>query len=101
MKRPIFTLAAVLSLGLGLGVNTAVFTLLNAFAFRPLPVPSPQQLVRIGSLENNGTTMPLPGPVLADLRKEPGLLGVCGFTAGDAVVEIDGNSSAVDALFYR
>lgn len=94
-KQPVFTLAAVVSLGLGLGVNTAVFTLLNALAFRPLPVPHPQQLVRIGSLKNNGLTTPIPGPVLEDLRKDPGLQGVCGFTAGDAIVEIDGHSSAL------
>ncbi|MDQ2842885.1 MAG: permease prefix domain 1-containing protein [Acidobacteriota bacterium] len=94
-KQPVFTLAAVISLGLGLGVNTAVFTLLNALVLRPLPIPNPQELVRIGSLGNNRMTMPLPGPMLVDLRKEPALGGVCGFTAGDAIVEIDGNSSAL------
>ncbi len=94
-KQPLFSLAAVVSLGLGLGVNTAVFTLLNALLFRPLPIPYPQQLVRIGSLENNGMITPLPSPMLTDLRKNSALSGVCGFTAGDAIVETDGNSSAM------
>jgi predicted permease len=95
VKQPVFTLAAVVSLGLGLGVNTAVFTLLNALIFRPLAVPNPQELVRIGSLENNGMTTPLPGPMLSELRKESGVRGVCGFTAGDSIVEIAGGSSVL------
>jgi len=94
-KQPLFTFTAVLSFALGLGVNTAVFALLNALAFRPLPVPNPEQLVRIGSLKNDGMIMRLPGPMLPLLRKEPGLLGICGFGATDAIVEIDHRSTAL------
>ena len=94
-KSPVFAISAIFSLALGIGANTAVFGLLNALTFRPLPVEAPQRLVRIGSLENNGMTMPVPGPVLDALRKEPLLQGVCGFNAGDAIVEIDGRSSAL------
>ena len=95
VKQPVLTLAAVASLGLGLGVNIAVFTLLNVLIFRPLAVSNPQELVRIGSLENNGMIMPIPGPMLSELRKESGVRGLCGFTAGDAIVQIDGASSAL------
>jgi predicted permease len=44
-KNPAFTLAAVLSLALGIGANTAIFTLLDAVVFKPLPVPAPSELV--------------------------------------------------------
>jgi predicted permease len=94
-KNPVFMISAVLSLAVGIGANTAVFSLLNALAFRPLPVEAPQQLVRIGSLENNGMTMPLPSPALEELRRNPLLQGVCGFTAGDAIVKANGSSSAL------
>lgn len=47
-RRPLFTAAVVLSLGLGIGANTAIFSLLNAVALRPLPVEQPEGLWKIG-----------------------------------------------------
>ena len=46
---PAVTLAAVFTLALGIGACTAIFTVANALALRPLPVPDPQQLVTIPS----------------------------------------------------
>jgi hypothetical protein len=51
---PVFTLTAVLSLALGIGANTAVFTLLRASLWRPLPASHPEQIVQgFGSVEAN------------------------------------------------
>src|SRR5215208_5363852 len=46
-KTPGFTLVAVLSLALGIGANTAIFSVISAFMFAPLPVEEPKQLVSI------------------------------------------------------
>jgi predicted permease len=42
-----FTLVAVLSLALGIGVNTAVFSVVNTFLFRPLPMSDAERVVML------------------------------------------------------
>ena len=46
-RTPGFAIAAIVTLALGIGANTAIFTLLDAVMFKPLNVPSPQDLVTL------------------------------------------------------
>jgi len=46
-KRPAFAAVAVLTLALGIGANTAIYSVIQAVLFDPLPFKEPGQLVRI------------------------------------------------------
>jgi putative ABC transport system permease protein len=46
-KNPGVTLLAALSLAIGISANTAVFSLVDAFVFRPLPFQDPHRLVHL------------------------------------------------------
>jgi putative ABC transport system permease protein len=46
-KNPGVTLVAALSLAIGISANTAVFSLVDAFVFRPLPFQDPNRLVHL------------------------------------------------------
>jgi predicted permease len=46
-KTPGFTAVAVVALAFGIGVNSALFTLLNAVALRPLPLRNPAEVVTV------------------------------------------------------
>lgn len=71
-KAPVFTLVAVLSLGLGIGANTAIFTLLDQVILRALPVQEPERLMLLswkGShYGSNWGSNSLSYPMYRDLR---------------------------------
>src|SRR5690349_828750 len=46
-KSPVFTITAALLLAVGISANTLIFSVVNALLIRPLPVPHPENLVRL------------------------------------------------------
>jgi len=51
-----FTTAVVVALALGVGVNTTVFTVINGWNLRDLPVDEPGRLMHLGTRDAQGRT---------------------------------------------
>src|ERR1051325_622792 len=52
-RSPGFTAIAILTLALGIGMNTAMFSMLNAFLLRPLGSPHADRLFRVDRSASN------------------------------------------------
>jgi len=63
-----FALVAVLTLALGIGANTAIFTVIDALMFQPLPFSHADQLVRLYATKNGAESAALGGPSPLDGR---------------------------------
>src|SRR5215813_2731959 len=54
LKQPGFTLVAVITLALGIGVNTALFTVYDAFVLKPLPLKDPYSIANVTGYDREG-----------------------------------------------
>ena len=52
VRKPGFTIVAVLSLALGIGANTAIFTVINAIFLHPLAIEEPSRVVELFTKDN-------------------------------------------------
>jgi predicted permease len=98
-RQPAFALIAVATLGLGIGLNTAVFSLINALLFRPLPVvEEPERLVGVFTSDGGG-----PGVSsymdFVDFRAEASsFAGLSAFRARDVDISTDGRTERLTGL---
>jgi predicted permease len=58
-RAPSFAITAVLTLALGIGANTAIFSLVNSFLLKPLPVENPRQIAELALSQSHGPLLPV------------------------------------------
>jgi predicted permease len=103
LKAPAFTAVIVATLALGIGANTAIFTVMDALAWRTLSVDDPDHLYAVGLA---GENVPLLGPQREDdlpaaftypqfrAMREAGVAELAGYSAAafpiPLAVEIEG-----------
>ncbi len=79
-KSPLFTLCVVLTFGLCVGANTAVYSVVDALFFRPLPYPHPDKLVLVATYRGDPEfDTALDGVQLATVRDHATLLDTAAY----------------------
>lgn len=67
-KNPAFAAIGIVTLALGMAVNTTLFSIINGFILRPLPVPHPEQLTVFASQQEGLPGYRFSNPDYEDLR---------------------------------
>lgn len=92
------TVVAVITLALGIGANTAIFSGVNAFVFRPLPVPQADELVRpMERTEDRGLSDEFSYPDYVDYRDQNSVFD--GILAEDMVQAAIGTQNENDVIW--
>ncbi|HEY2460319.1 MAG TPA: ABC transporter permease [Candidatus Acidoferrum sp.] len=75
-KHPAFAIIAIVTLGLGMAVNTTVFSVVNGFLLRPMPVPHPEQITVLALQQQGQTGLDnFSYPDFQDLRQQSASVG--------------------------
>lgn len=86
------TIILAITLALGIGVNTAIFSVLNGWLFRPLPVRAPEQIMVVALRQKGGSNFSYPD--FLDFQKQSdAFAGLFAYGTGGAGLSANGQAS--------
>lgn len=70
VRQPLFTLSVILTLGLSIGANASIFSAVNAYLLKPMPVRDAERLAVVAAAERaTGMVGTLSYPVYREVRQ--------------------------------
>ena len=102
IKKPGFTVVAVLTLALGIGANTAIFSLVNTVLLQPLPYKEPDRLVMLweSNPQKNFDILPVAPANYVDWRDQNSVFEEIA-TSRDGTYTLTGMGEPESLLGYR
>ena len=92
VRQPLFTIAAVLTLGLSIGVNTAIFSAVNAFLLKPLPVRDADRLHVVATVfTKDGISSSVSYPMYREIKALPVFEDAVAWTGWEVALRHDAN----------
>lgn len=93
VKNPGFSAVAIVSLALGIGANTAIFSMVNTAALRPLPIDRPEQIVALANVHGNRGFPTFSYPNYRDFRDRNDVFdGLIGYRFAPLSISHDGTN---------
>lgn len=99
VKRPGFTVVALITLALGIGACTAVFSIVDGVLLRSLPYPSADRIVRLREVNSAGKDIAFTEPNFLDVRARNHTLDAVAQYSGQ-LSTITGGAQPVRALVF-
>jgi len=99
LRSPLVSLLAVVAFALGIGVTTTVFSIFYGVLLKPLPYPSPEQLVAVYDTQPACATCPASFPKFHDWKSRNQVFAaIGGTTPGGFVLSGHGDPTRLPAI---
>jgi predicted permease len=101
-KTPALTAVVAITLALGIGANTLIFSFVNGFLLRPMPVPHPEQIAVLAANQRGDSPLlySFSYPEFVDFRKQAdSFADLAGYILAQSGLSADGRVDQVVASY--